>query len=106
MNPYTFQANAVEELLKKFKTLWVTPYNNTQLVFKSPTGSGKTFMMAQFINQLVSQPDWQEDVAFVWITFSDDLAMQSRDKFQDFLTMSTNASIKLSFLYRKLLIYK
>ena len=46
MNPYTFQANAVEELLKKFKTLWVTPYNNTQLVFKSPTGSGKTFMMA------------------------------------------------------------
>ena len=60
------------------------------MVFKSPTGSGKTFMMAQFINQLVSQPDWQEDVAFVWITFSDDLAMQSRDKFQDFFFPNSN----------------
>ena len=90
MNPYTFQANAVEELLKTFKTLWASPYNNTQLVFKSPTGSGKTFMMAQFINQLVSQPDWQEDVAFVWITCSDKLAMQSRDKFQDFFFPNAN----------------
>lgn len=90
MNPYTFQANAVEELLKRFKTLWASSNNNTQLVFKSPTGSGKTFMMAQFINQLVSQPDWQEDVAFVWITFSDDLAMQSRDKFQDFFFPNSN----------------
>ena len=90
MNPYTFQANAVEELLKKFKTLWASPNAATQLVFKSPTGSGKTFMMAQFINQLVSQPDWQEEVAFVWITFSDDLAMQSRDKFQDFFFPNSN----------------
>lgn len=89
MNPYTFQANAVEELLAKFKKLWQLS-ENTQLIFKSPTGSGKTFMMAQFINQLVTQPDWQEDIAFVWITFSDDLAMQSRNKFQNFFFPNSN----------------
>ena len=84
MNPYTFQANAIEELLRKFKQLWTSPHHPAQLVLKSPTGSGKTFMMANFISQLVNQPDWQHDVAFVWITFSDDLAMQSRDKFHNF----------------------
>ena len=84
MNPYTFQANAIEELLRKFKQLWSSSQQPAQLVLKSPTGSGKTFMMANFISQLVNQPDWQEDAAFVWITFSDDLAMQSRDKFRDF----------------------
>lgn len=84
MNPYAFQANAIEELLRKFKQLWASPHHPAQLVLKSPTGSGKTFMMANFISQLVNQPDWQHDVAFVWITFSDDLAMQSRDKFRDF----------------------
>lgn len=84
MNPYTFQTNAIEELLHKFKQLWASPHHPAQLVLKSPTGSGKTFMMANFISQLVNQPDWQHDVAFVWITFSDDLAMQSRDKFRDF----------------------
>ncbi len=84
MNPYTFQANAIEELLRKFKQLWSSSHHPAQLVLKSPTGSGKTFMMANFVSQLVNQPDWQHDVAFVWITFSDDLAMQSRDKFRDF----------------------
>lgn len=88
MTPYTFQEKAIKNLLDNFKQLWQKP-QNTELVFKSPTGSGKTFMMANFVNQLVNQPDWQEDVAFVWITFSDDLAMQSRDKFREYFFPNT-----------------
>ena len=84
-NMLKFQQNAVEELTAQFKAIWFANYDNLhEIVFKSPTGSGKTFMVSNFINGLHTQPDWNEDVAFVWITFSDDLAMQSRDKFFEY----------------------
>lgn len=86
MEPLEFQQAAIEELLEKFKTLWATKNNKLDLVFKSPTGSGKTFMVTSFINELNNQPDWNFDKAFVWITFSDDLAMQSRDKFYEYFS--------------------
>ena len=50
-------------------------------------------MTASLVNALNQQPDWDEDKAFVWITFSDDLAMQSRDKF--FQYFSPNLSNQL-----------
>lgn len=84
-NMLAFQQNAVEELTTQFKAIWYA--NNDfkhEIVFKSPTGSGKTFMVSNFINGLHTQPDWNEDVAFVWITFSDDLAMQSKEKFFEY----------------------
>ena len=84
MTPYPYQQRAIEELLAQFKRLWVQPAHNLELTFKAPTGSGKTYMVESFINQLSAQPDWVQDVCFVWITFSDDLAMQSRDKFRDY----------------------
>lgn len=84
-NMLKFQQNAVEELTAQFKAIWFANNDNLhEIVFKSPTGSGKTFMVSNFINGLHTQPDWNEDVAFVWITFSDDLAMQSRDKFFEY----------------------
>ena len=84
-NMLRFQQNAVEDLTAQFKAIWYA--NNDfkhEIVFKSPTGSGKTFMVSNFINGLHTQPDWNEDVAFVWITFSDDLAMQSKEKFFEY----------------------
>lgn len=89
MNALNFQRRGIDELISKFKELWNNP-NETQIVFKSPTGSGKTFMTESFINELNSQPDWNEDIAFVWITFSDDLAMQSRDKFLHYFSGNLN----------------
>ncbi len=87
MNALTFQKKAIDELIIKFKKLWnENPTNPTELILKSPTGSGKTFITTSFITELANQPDWQEDVAFVWITFSDDLAMQSRDKFLNYFS--------------------
>lgn len=84
MEKIAFQEKAVEELLESFKRLWKNGNPMLELTFKAPTGSGKTYMTEKFITELGNQPDWQQDVAFVWITFSDDLAMQSRDKFMDY----------------------
>ncbi len=81
LNPLGFQREAVDRLVIAFLRLWKGNIRQAPLVFKSPTGSGKTFMMASFINELNNLPQWDEDKAFIWITFSDDLAMQSRDKF-------------------------
>jgi len=82
LNPLKFQRDAVDKLVISFLKLWRGGERKIPLVFKAPTGSGKTFMMASFINELNNLPQWDEDKAFIWITFSDDLAMQSRDKFQ------------------------
>jgi len=84
LNPLGFQREAVDKLVIQFLKLWRNHERRLPLVFQSPTGSGKTFMMACLINELNNQPQWDEDKAFIWITFSDDLAMQSRDKFQKY----------------------
>ncbi|MBQ8628805.1 MAG: DEAD/DEAH box helicase family protein [Prevotella sp.] len=88
MERIEFQEQAVEQLLSQFKTLWKQPQRQIPITLKAPTGSGKTYMTEKFISELTKQPDWMQDVAFVWITFSDDLAMQSRDKFMDYFPTS------------------
>ena len=102
-NMLPFQQTAVEELTAKFKVIWDKNYDNLhEIVFKSPTGSGKTFMVSNFINGLHTQPDWNEDVAFVWITFSDDLAMQSRDKFFEYFHPNIGNQLLLPSLKKPL----
>lgn len=88
MERIEFQEKAVEELLSQFKTLWRQPQHQIPITLKAPTGSGKTYITEKFICELSKQPDWVQDVAYVWITFSDDLAMQSRDKFMDYFPTS------------------
>lgn len=88
MERIEFQELAVEQLLSQFKILWKQPQRQIPITLKAPTGSGKTYMTEKFICELTKQPDWVQDVAFVWITFSDDLAMQSRDKFIDYFPTS------------------
>ena len=83
-NPLPFQREAIDELKEIFVRLWLNPDRQLPLILKSPTGSGKTFASASFINELNGLPNWDEDKAFIWITFSDDLAMQSKDKFQEY----------------------
>ena len=87
MQMLPFQENAVlgaNGLVETFKKLWQTGVSNLNVTFKSPTGSGKTFMVSNFLRELQNDPGFDSDVAFVWITFSDELAMQSRDKFVDY----------------------
>ncbi|MBM3206731.1 MAG: hypothetical protein FJZ43_03875 [Candidatus Staskawiczbacteria bacterium] len=84
INPLEFQTKAKEELIEKFLKLWDNKKRQLPLVFKSPTGSGKTFIVSDFIRSLNKLPQWDVDKAFIWVTFSDNLALQSRDKFRDY----------------------
>lgn len=83
-NPLKFQKTAIDNLSEAFLRLWKLHDRQLPLVFKSPTGSGKTLTMAHFIRGLNYLPQWKIDKAFIWITFSDDLAMQSKDKFKEY----------------------
>lgn len=76
-----FQETAVSNLKNEFLSLWKLPNQNIPLVFKSPTGSGKTIMLAQFLRDIVSDPRFEgNDVAFVWFSFSEDSYEQSKKK--------------------------
>lgn len=76
-----FQETAVSKLKNEFLSLWKLPNQNIPLVFKSPTGSGKTIMVAQFLRDIVSDPRFEgNDVAFVWFSFSEDSYEQSKNK--------------------------
>ena len=83
MRKIRFQEKAVAELTAAFKRLWNAPSYMLPLVFKSPTGSGKTFMTESFIQEL-GNSGFADDVAWIWITFSDELAMQSKAKFEEY----------------------
>src|SRR3989338_2045431 len=76
-----FQETAVSNLKNEFLSLWKLPKQNIPLVFKSPTGSGKTIMLAQFLRDIVSDPRFEgNNVAFVWFSFSEDSYEQSKRK--------------------------
>jgi type III restriction enzyme len=76
-----FQESAISQLKEKFLTLWKLGDHNVNLTFKSPTGSGKTVMVAQFLRDIIADPRFSSaNVGFIWITNSDTLAMQSKDK--------------------------
>ncbi|EJF53907.1 DNA/RNA helicase, superfamily II [Saprospira grandis DSM 2844] len=92
-SPLDFQQEAIDKLVANFIHLWGNPEPQRPLVFKSPTGSGKTFMVANFVHNLNGMPNWDYDKAFIWITFSEDLAMQSKDKFQKYFDKNLENSL-------------
>ena len=51
-NPLKFQSDAVEKLKEIFVSLWKKQETQLPILFKSPTGSGKTFMISLFIREL------------------------------------------------------
>ncbi len=76
-----FQETAIAKLKDQFLSLWKSPHDNIPLIFKSPTGSGKTIMLAQFLRDLIGDPRFYgNDVAFVWLTFNEESYVQSKNK--------------------------
>lgn len=76
-----FQDAAITKLKSAFLNLWQTDSINLPLVFRAPTGSGKTIMVAQFLRDLIEDPRFTgNDIAFVWLTFSEQSYLQSKDK--------------------------
>jgi type III restriction enzyme len=63
----TYQESAVDELLLKTKLLFKKDLVKRTLVFQSPTGSGKTFMLARYIEQTIEEFE-EHDICFVWVS--------------------------------------
>lgn len=88
-----YQQNAIRELLDKSKRL-LGYSGSKKLVFKAPTGSGKTIMMAEFLKQLVDDRQINYPLSFIW-TAPRQLHTQSRGKLEDYY--KTSRAITCSF---------
>lgn len=81
-----YQQNAIDELLEKAKRL-LSYSGSKKLVFKSPTGSGKTIMMAEFLKRLVDDREIKQPLSFIW-TAPRQLHIQSREKLENYFEES------------------
>jgi type III restriction enzyme len=65
-----FQEKAVNQLVESAKGFLTAEEAGQKIVFQSPTGSGKTIMMANAIIQLIEacKTEIKTDVAFLWLS--------------------------------------
>jgi type III restriction enzyme len=93
MKLYKYQKIAINELRDKAKKLLGYP-GNKRLVFKAPTGSGKTIMMAEFIKILSEEAGLKDTLSFIW-TAPRHLHDQSKEKLEQYY--ETSRALKCSF---------
>ena len=68
---------------------------NEDLIAKAKTGSGKTIMMAEFLRTIDSNYHFNDDKAYIWISFGgDDSYMQSKDKLYKYFNDGTDMGLK------------
>ena len=79
------QKRAVDSLVQKYDEL-------DEITFRAPTGSGKTYMMADFMNRILEEND---DVVFLVSTLSKgDLATQNYNKFLEYSSKGEFPNLK------------
>lgn len=81
-----YQINAINELMSKTKKL-ITYAGNKKLIFKAPTGSGKTIMMAEYLKQLCEDKEIEFPFSFIW-TAPRQLHEQSKNKLDHYYESS------------------
>ena len=74
-----YQQRGVDELVIKTNKL-ISLSGNKKLVFQSPTGSGKTIMMAEFLKRLADKENF-DSLSFIW-TAPRKLHVQSKQKLE------------------------
>lgn len=60
-----YQNSAINKLLLRSKEL-LGRSGERKIVFKAPTGSGKTIMMAEFLKQLIDDKEIKTPLSFIW----------------------------------------
>ncbi|HEX9897505.1 MAG TPA: DEAD/DEAH box helicase family protein [Dehalococcoidales bacterium] len=80
LRPY--QEDALTNLYSKANSLLAKASNKT-LVFRAPTGSGKTIIMAEFIKKLVAENTTGLNFSFIWAA-PRQLHTQSKDKLEKY----------------------
>lgn len=88
-----YQQSAIDELLEKSKRL-LNLFGSKKLVFKAPTGSGKTIMMAEFLKRLIDDREVKQLLSFIW-TAPRHLHIQSRQKLENYF--ETSCVLKCSY---------
>lgn len=88
-----YQENAIDDLLTKSKQL-LGFSGSKKLVFKAPTGSGKTIMMAEFLKQLVDDREIRQSLGFIWAA-PRQLHIQSLEKLENYF--ETSQALKCSY---------
>ena len=91
-----YQEKAVVKMKESINELLDTDRNET-LIFKSPTGSGKTLMMAEVIKRVVDSRIDGKRIAFIWIAVNK-LHDQSRDGLKKYYENDA-ASIACSYFH-------
>lgn len=81
-----YQQRAVQELLGDSKRL-LSQAGSKKLIFKAPTGSGKTIVMAEFLKQFVNDREVRTSLAFIWAA-PRKLHEQSKDKLERYFENS------------------
>ncbi len=90
-----FQKIAVDQLSNTFLELWKTGQYRIPLVFKAPTGAGKTIVMAEFLRCLDDNYQFHEDKAYVWVSFGGDESYnQSKNKLYHYFNEGTDMNLK------------
>ena len=92
-----FQIDANKKLMNEFLHNWKKEGRHT-ITFQSPTGSGKTVMMAQFVRDLANDPRLSDaDLSFLWASIGGskegDLASQSKKKFIQYYGGATEMDV-------------
>lgn len=62
-----YQEKAVDKLVSRTRELFAENFDKKTIVFQSPTGSGKTFMMSQYIEQCIEEMK-DQDLCFLWLS--------------------------------------
>jgi superfamily II DNA or RNA helicase len=60
-----YQNKAIQDLDTRFKELWCKDESCYEFNFISPTGSGKTIMLAEFIRTLKTNLLMQDELCFI-----------------------------------------
>ena len=81
-----YQKSAVNKLLTRSIEL-LSQSGNKKVIFKSPTGSGKTIMMADFLSNLVTEAKKSKPLSFIW-TAPRQLHTQSKLKLETYFENS------------------
>jgi type III restriction enzyme len=90
-----FQKITIDNLSTTFLGLWKTGENRLPLVFKAPTGAGKTVMMAEFLRCLDDNYQFHEDKAYIWVSFGgDESYTQSKKKLHQYFNGGTDMNLK------------
>ncbi len=90
-----FQKIAIDELSISFLNLWKTGNYKLPLIFKAPTGAGKTVMMAEFLRCLDDNYQFNDDKAYIWVSFGgDDSYSQSKNKLYQYYNEGTDLNLK------------